>query len=486
MSRCVPNWDLDHGHDGDAPAASRPRVSFLCPDVSSVDCEVAELTWENGQLSLHGLGQPRLNSKPAATAGTLESLMDQAAAATVAVEHAVPIGGCKPSFACGAGLVPWFDPSQDPRDVVGAASANMMMDALVPCATAAADDPCRQAMWLLADSAAHGTGACGCCSACVGSCSAMGSGDRMLHPVEDERQEGRRKRTCFDVGCGEWGDRQSMSGSGTFSRRVTTLDTCEQEEELENTPSEGSLENTSSGKCSGGRAAPATTEEHDTVYSRPQREEEWTRRNGKSSLSTKRRRAAAIHNQSERKRRDKINQRMKTLQKLVPNSSKTDKASVLDEVIDYLKHLQAQVQLMSRTSMMPMILPLALQQLQLSMMAAQGLGLGLAGMPRVMVGDMSALGVTARSNIPVIPPVPSLHPYPFMPTASWDSVLSGLFTPTASVPHPSPPDPLSAFFARQSVPDYDVQAMTVDAYTRLAALYQQQQQQQHRPPNPNN
>ena len=81
-------------------------------------------------------------------------------------------------------------------------------------------------------------------------------------------------------------------------------------------------------------------------------EEDKKRGTGKSSVSSKRRRAAAIHNQSERvcplplplplslslsfflskfyelfniylqKRRDKINQRMKTLQKLVPNSSK--------------------------------------------------------------------------------------------------------------------------------------------------------------------
>ncbi|KAK3195105.1 hypothetical protein Dsin_026415 [Dipteronia sinensis] len=59
-----------------------------------------------------------------------------------------------------------------------------------------------------------------------------------------------------------------------------------------------------------------TANDHDSVsHYRPQREagDEGDKKKGtgKSSVSTKRSRAAAIHNQSERKRRDKINQRMK-------------------------------------------------------------------------------------------------------------------------------------------------------------------------------
>ncbi|KAF3677091.1 Transcription factor ALC [Capsicum annuum] len=45
--------------------------------------------------------------------------------------------------------------------------------------------------------------------------------------------------------------------------------------------------------------------------------------------------------------RDRINGKMKALQKLVPNASKTDKASMLEEVIKYLKPLQAHVQLIT-------------------------------------------------------------------------------------------------------------------------------------------
>ncbi|XP_062220633.1 transcription factor PHYTOCHROME INTERACTING FACTOR-LIKE 13-like isoform X2 [Phragmites australis] len=61
----------------------------------------------------------------------------------------------------------------------------------------------------------------------------------------------------------------------------------------------------------------------------------------------KRSRAAEVHNLSEKRRRSRINEKMKALQNLVPNSSKTDKASMLDDAIEYLKQLQLQVQMLS-------------------------------------------------------------------------------------------------------------------------------------------
>ncbi|KAL2974052.1 hypothetical protein AAZX31_14G081300 [Glycine max] len=60
------------------------------------------------------------------------------------------------------------------------------------------------------------------------------------------------------------------------------------------------------------------------------------------------------------RRRSRINEKMKALQNLIPNSNKTDKASMLDEAIEYLKQLQLQVQmLMMRNglSLHPMSLP---------------------------------------------------------------------------------------------------------------------------------
>ncbi|KAK2978495.1 hypothetical protein RJ640_012594 [Escallonia rubra] len=46
-------------------------------------------------------------------------------------------------------------------------------------------------------------------------------------------------------------------------------------------------------------------------------------------------------------RRERIAERMKALQELVPNANKTDKASMLDEIIDYVKFLQLQVKVLS-------------------------------------------------------------------------------------------------------------------------------------------
>ncbi|VVB18240.1 unnamed protein product [Arabis nemorensis] len=61
-----------------------------------------------------------------------------------------------------------------------------------------------------------------------------------------------------------------------------------------------------------------------------------------------------------KRRRSKINEKMKALQKLIPNSNKTDKASMLDEAIEYLKQLQLQVQtlaVMNGLGLNPMRLP---------------------------------------------------------------------------------------------------------------------------------
>ncbi|XP_002984591.2 transcription factor PIF3 [Selaginella moellendorffii] len=85
------------------------------------------------------------------------------------------------------------------------------------------------------------------------------------------------------------------------------------------------------------------------------------RRDKKPPKGSKRSRAAEVHNLSERKRRDRINERMKALQELIPNSNKTDKASMLDEAIEYLKLLQHQLQMMSMRSgmMFPMVPPVS-------------------------------------------------------------------------------------------------------------------------------
>ncbi|KAH7567444.1 hypothetical protein ACOSP7_010656 [Xanthoceras sorbifolium] len=93
-----------------------------------------------------------------------------------------------------------------------------------------------------------------------------------------------------------------------------------------------------------------------------------TNNTGRPKPPSKRGRAADVHNMSEKRRRSRINERMKALQNLIPNSNKTDKASMLDEAIEYLKQLQLQVQMLTMRnglSLHPMWLPGVLQSVQL-------------------------------------------------------------------------------------------------------------------------
>ncbi|KAJ1293202.1 hypothetical protein BS78_01G050200 [Paspalum vaginatum] len=53
------------------------------------------------------------------------------------------------------------------------------------------------------------------------------------------------------------------------------------------------------------------------------------------------------HSIAERLRRERIAERMKALQELVPNTNKTDRAAMLDEILDYVKFLRLQVKVLS-------------------------------------------------------------------------------------------------------------------------------------------
>ncbi|CDY15706.1 BnaA07g08770D [Brassica napus] len=48
-----------------------------------------------------------------------------------------------------------------------------------------------------------------------------------------------------------------------------------------------------------------------------------------------------------RKRREKINERLRTLQNLVPNGTKVDISTMLEEAVNYVKFLQLQIKLLS-------------------------------------------------------------------------------------------------------------------------------------------
>ncbi|ONK67372.1 uncharacterized protein A4U43_C06F19490 [Asparagus officinalis] len=53
------------------------------------------------------------------------------------------------------------------------------------------------------------------------------------------------------------------------------------------------------------------------------------------------------HSIAERLRRERIAERIRALQELVPSTNKTDRAAMLDEIVDYVKFLRLQVKVLS-------------------------------------------------------------------------------------------------------------------------------------------
>lgn len=145
----------------------------------------------------------------------------------------------------------------------------------------------------------------------------------------------------------------------------------------------------------------------------------------RGGTGSKRSRAAEVHNLSERRRRDRINEKMRALQELIPNCNKADKASMLDEAIEYLKTLQLQVQIMSMGAgfcVPPMMFPTGVQHMhgaQMPHFSPMSLGMGM-GMG--MGFGMGMLEMNGRSSGYPIYPMPSVQgghfPSPPIPTST--------------------------------------------------------------------
>ncbi|CAH2038473.1 unnamed protein product [Thlaspi arvense] len=120
----------------------------------------------------------------------------------------------------------------------------------------------------------------------------------------------------------------------------------------------------------------------------------------RTGMGSKRSRSAEVHNLSERRRRDRINEKMRALQELIPNCNKVDKASMLDEAIEYLKSLQLQVQIMSMASgyyMPPVMFPPGMAHYPA---AAAAMAMGM-GMPYAMgLPDLSRGGSSVNHGPP--------------------------------------------------------------------------------------
>ncbi|CAA0810471.1 Transcription factor bHLH30 [Striga hermonthica] len=63
--------------------------------------------------------------------------------------------------------------------------------------------------------------------------------------------------------------------------------------------------------------------------------------------------ASKSHSEAERRRRERINNHLAKLRSLLPSTTKTDKASLLAEVIQHVKELKRQTSLISETSAVP-------------------------------------------------------------------------------------------------------------------------------------
>ncbi|KAI3741199.1 hypothetical protein L1987_58868 [Smallanthus sonchifolius] len=411
MNQRVPNWDLEDVNPNH--------------DIYKLDCEVAEITWENGQLALHELGSRRVPTKsqpitswdqPRA-AETLEALVNQATLQPY----------CKTDTTFNDNeLVRWMHYNNPTVTVnLNNQSTTMTSDALVPNSNNRTSDGSAQAQRSIKSTREAG------CSTRASSCSG--------NPFMDPRVTRGTTSEAYN-----WSSGRDMSVSGTFvtpdaytgdlgGRRLTSTST-------------GSPENTNT--SSGRDCSNSTFPDHTACHRRTQRETkavtEKKKEKGKSSMLNKRRRTAAIHNLSERKRRDKINQKLKTLQKLVPNSSKTDKASMLDEVIEHIKQLQLQVHTTNMMNMSPMMMSLVMQQqlqFQKYMMNSMGMGMGMGNIQ------------------------PRFHPSAFMP--SWNNQATDQVVNTNTMPVA----PMPAFLAPRNQPP------NMESYSRMAALYQQMQNQ---------
>ncbi|KAK8445469.1 hypothetical protein SEVIR_9G331800v4 [Setaria viridis] len=326
MNQCVPSWDLDDpavvagggggGLNHPVPAAGgahRVVVSAagttggafapVVVPMSDKYYEVAELTWEKGNISSHGLlNRPAPSKYPPAAPSHLQGIGGGAGADGVAgdretLEAVVGEAAARSHFLSQPPAVhhhaPWLG-------AAGGAVARTGADALVPCAARVVDE------------AAEGGDAA---DASRRKRARVVGEDGLVCASQGSAAPGRRGESALltlDGGCGTGAD--DLCGFTTTTNNSTSLDRDDKgSPDTENTSIGGGA---SDSRCFSRRSQrDGLCDEGENVVI-----------NGdgavRSSISTKRSRAAAIHNESERKRRDRINQKMKTLQKLVPNSSK--------------------------------------------------------------------------------------------------------------------------------------------------------------------
>ncbi|KAM7527371.1 hypothetical protein LguiB_030781 [Lonicera macranthoides] len=199
------------------------------------------------------------------------------------------------------------------------------------------------------------------------------------------------------------------------------------------------------------------------------------KKQARGSTSAKRSRAAEVHNLSERRRRDRINEKMKALQELIPGCNKSDKASMLDEAIEYLKSLQVQVQMMSMgCSMVPVMFP-GVQQYMPPMAMGMGMNMGMGmgmgmdmSMNRSLVPFPSVLPGSAMQN----PSAAVAHMAPRFPMPPFHMQLAPGPDPSRIQPS-NQTDPMPNSLVSQN-PNYPRISNFTNPYQQYAGLHQAQ------------
>ncbi|KAK7344327.1 hypothetical protein VNO77_13799 [Canavalia gladiata] len=180
----------------------------------------------------------------------------------------------------------------------------------------------------------------------------------------------------------------------------------------------------------------------------------------------KRMRNAESHNLCERKRRDKINKRMRILKELIPNCNKMDKASMLDDAIEYLKSLKLQLQIMSMGAgfcmplmMLPTATPHMINSPHLHHLMGAGMGFRpgttipvslpqfpITPLPSItdnrspMFGFPNQVPPIPISHAPFIPMVGNLSTQPFLATTPPTNVAENLVPSQLTTLKASPPN----------------------------------------------
>ncbi|CAI9111973.1 OLC1v1012329C1 [Oldenlandia corymbosa var. corymbosa] len=465
----VPNWNLkqqgqelqvDHGGDHHSAyhVQNNHNPSHTVP--MSTDREVTELTWENGQLSMHGLSNNNNmipSPAPNKTTSTWETPADHT------LESIVHQATCHQNHNLLINMIQARKPEQPitTRDnTTGITGGDQKAAEQVQMLASSYNKMAKKRMRSETESDQ--------CWRYLGS-----SSSNRMYDLGAERSACASANATF------------CRNNNNNNKDTTMMTWGASSFESDPPPSLKSTKTShddDSAASHGGRGLENKDEEQETRGGTPR------------TCSARRNRAAAIHNQSERRRRDRINQKMKALQKLVPNASKTDKASMLDEVIEYLKQLQAQVNLMSSTTattimpQMMMMNPLAIQQqLQMStLLAAARMGIsgnGL-GMPTPHNNPLQSLMMNSTTTTPLapsttpptfLPPVPFVVP-PVIPITGVTSATTTSTAPNATMANRSASsllnNPYNAYLAQQRD--------SMDFYGRMAALYRQQQANQTR------